>query len=236
MQITHCESKRFIVPSIALLAFIALACHSSTSPQPAQVEDLTWHVPGTGSLYVETHFRGTEMYGLQDSRDAHYWVQSIGSFAGKINAIKLDSIEEYIAFESNGDYSVLDSSWGLSPADWQRFPTGQGSPIVQTRDTTFAPDSILYFDTTHVYKLATRSFVDVENITDSDKISYATFKIHEVSTEVDSVISFQHPSNPQVITMNTDYWIAPTIGWIVKDSSSDDSSWTRKQLNGCTVY
>ncbi len=236
MQINRSKSKVCGFSALVFLVTLSVAgCHSSSSAPPT-AQDLTWHLPGTGSLYVETHYHGSLTSNLQGSEDAHYYVNEIGSYAGKPNTFKLDSSEEYFAFESNGDYSVLDSAWGLAPSDWQRFPTGQGSPIVQTGDTIYAPDSVLYLDTTHVHKTATRSYVDVENITDATTDTYATFKIHEVITEVDSVVSFQHPSTPQTITYTNNYWIGPTIGWIVRDSSCNGTTWTRKLLAGCTVY
>ena len=107
---------------------------------------------------------------------------------------------------------------------------------MQTVDTTHAPDGILFLDTTHVSKRAVRTYIGVDTFTDPDNVTYATFKIHELSVEIDSAMVFQHPSIPHTITINADYWIAPTIGWIVKDSASDGSSWTRKLLNRCTVY
>jgi hypothetical protein len=235
-------SKAGVPAILVLFEMIGFGgCQNSSSPPPATpphqpVQGLTWKVPGVGSLFVETHYHGSLKFNLQGTEDAHYWVGANGYFAGKSTTFKLDSSGEYISFETNGDYSVLDSLWGFSSSDWQRFPTAGGSPIVQTSDTTYSPDGILYFDTTQVQKYATRSYIGVENITDADGITYATFKIHEVTIESETFLSSQHPSTPQTTILNTDYWIAPAIGWIVKDSSCDGTDWTSKLLAGCTVY
>jgi len=216
-----------------------IGCSHSSSPPP--VEDLTWKVPGTGSLYVDTYSRGTIALGQQGNSDASYSVKANGLFAGESNTVTLvntrnSNDKEYLAFESNGDYSILDTSLGFSSNDWQRFPTGGGSPVLQSVDTLYFPDSIRFFDTLHVHKDFIRTYEGVENITDTSKVTYATFKIHQMTTEDDSVVSFQNPATPVITTLNTYYWIAPTIGWIVKDSSCDDTNWTRKVLDGCTVY
>lgn len=240
MKMKASYSKAAVLAILVLFEMIGFGgCQNSSSPPPATpphqpAQGLTWKVPGVGSLFVETHYHGSLEFNLQGSEDAHYWVGANGYFAGKSNTIKLDSSGEYISFETNGDYSVLDSSWGFSSSDWQRFPTAGGSPIVQIADTTYSPDGILYFDTTQVQKYATRSYIGVENITDADSITYGTFKIHEVITETETILS--HPSTSHTTILNTDYWIAPAIGWIVKDSSCDGTDWTSKLLAGCTVY
>jgi hypothetical protein len=121
----------FIFGSFLLVVLSFIACqHPNSAPAPpiAVAPSLTWKIPGVGSLYVETHYHGTVGANQQGSSDAHYFVSTVGSFANKPNTIKLDSIEEYIAYESNGDYSILDSSWGYSSADWQTYPTGGGLP------------------------------------------------------------------------------------------------------------
>ena len=228
----------FILASLLIAAAFAGCSHNSSAPPG---EDLTWKLPGIGSGYVETHYHGTlKMIGSQGSSDAYYNVTSKGSFEGKPNAITLGTGIEYIAFETNGDYSVLDSAFGYAQADWQRFPTGGGAAIMQSTDTTlYAMDSIQFLrDTIHVHKDFTRTFVGVENIQDggTTKVTtYSTYKIHEVCVEDDSEMKFNQVTTPAITTFNTDYWIAPTIGWIVKDSTCDGNNWSRKILDGCTV-
>jgi len=224
----------FAGASLLVAAFAWTGCSNNSSPQSYSLD---WKQPGLNSLYVETHFHGSLAIGQQGSEDGSIEVTAIGTFEGKPNAVTLGSGIEYIAFESNGDYSVLDSAFGYSQADWQRFPTGKGSPIMQSTDTIYAPDAIRFSDSTRVHKDYTRTYVDIEDISDyQHNHTYGTFKIHEVCIEDDSVVKFNQPATPKITTFNTDYWIAPTIGWIIKDSTCDGKNWTSKILDGCTVY
>ena len=205
MKCLHSKIFGLFAGLFAAAAFTFTGCSHSSSPSssPPQVEDLTWRVPGVSSLYVETYSHAIGA-NSPDYSDGSWEVIENGIFEGKSSAIELinrnNTDTEYIAFESNGDYSILDTALGVSPAKWRRYPTGGGSPITQIADSTYLPDSVRFFDTTHVHKVFTRAYIRVENITDTNGVTYATRKVHELAMQVDSIMSFHNPSLPETTT------------------------------------
>jgi hypothetical protein len=211
------------IPVILAVSFALASCNqgSDVPLHAGGTQSGTWQVPADGTTYVFQSLRD----GVGEETDT-LTVVGHERFPGKPNVLlfqisKSDTL--FVALETNGDFSFgRQSSDSLDRPimEWTTFPTSGGRPIVDHAIDTF-------IGTDHEISSDVRSFVARETMAIAGR-TLSTMHVRETSVDI--------RTSPTIIDSSgsvTDWWFAPSIGFLVKQQSHDSfngSASTRELL------